>query len=762
MPRHRSLPPHVELRRSGYFWRRRLPKSFHNRVDHNSTTIPSPDPHRSMCFSLRSRHPADATSLAYRLTKLSDQVFAAEAEMTMSIDPETQRRLLESLARFEIESFERTRGLTDPRCAEAAALDLRREAALQDTLRQALYLGDREVARRPLQNIAKLMGLVLDENDLDWKVLAYEATKVLLDVSRERAQRLQGLYAQPTVFFRRAVDTVDTVEQTTIAQRTVSVEIPIEPAAFATSSAIAISAVPAAATFATTNGTVSRATSPETGAVSETEVAAEAAVDVRASECTSALKNSTILTPVILPAGLECPDGYDQESWQKARIAARPPRILIDRKLLSEECRAALDKPRGITLPEAIALFFELRGAGYAGGFSDVQKRDPVRGAKWTKENVSNKRLAENFWPEILGDGPIEEIEIFAVDDALVRLWGVPRDQNRYEKFHVRNGYVDITERADNIDAEVETQVREAAAAGASAEEIDRIRIKGRVKRLKADTYLKHGRLLGAIGRMLYDMQLIDYNPFAICKWSARESDDMRKRQENHPRIAWDDRFYDFLRTPIFHGKLSDVADPLFWAPLIACHQGLRMEECVQLGPDDFSSDRGVVTMRVRNIEINGVKSENGERTLPVHPNLIELGLMKLVELRRNEKRIRLFPHLTRGKQKGTLSSNFSKKFGYYRKTNNVYWPGLDFHALRTTFHNDLLSDGGSDALRCRLMGHGSTDQGDGSYGQSLGIVAPAQWMESIVVDISMIKIPFKGASENVASRAAERGFRVI
>ncbi|OIQ25162.1 MAG: hypothetical protein BM562_17490 [Alphaproteobacteria bacterium MedPE-SWcel] len=158
-----------------------------------------------MCFSLRSHVLRDAKILARRLTEMSDLVFAADAEMIMAIAPETQVQMLESLARFEIEAFERARAVAAPRSPEAAALDLRREEALQTTLRQAMYLGDRDVARRPIHHVAAQLGLELEESDEDWTALAYEATKVLLDVSLERARRQQGIYDQPTLFFRRAV-----------------------------------------------------------------------------------------------------------------------------------------------------------------------------------------------------------------------------------------------------------------------------------------------------------------------------------------------------------------------------------------------------------------------------------------------------------------------------------------------------------------------------------------------------------------------------
>jgi len=187
-----------------------------------------------LCFSLRCQVLRDAKILARRLTEMSDMVFAADAAKTMSIAPDIQARLLEQLARFEVEPFERARAIAGWRSPDVAALDLGREEALLSVLRQALYLGDRNVARQPLRHVAAQLGITLDEHDDDWTALAYEATKVLLDVSQERYRRQQGLYDRPTVFFRPAVaasGSSATRPAATLAGATVA------PAAFACASA---------------------------------------------------------------------------------------------------------------------------------------------------------------------------------------------------------------------------------------------------------------------------------------------------------------------------------------------------------------------------------------------------------------------------------------------------------------------------------------------------------------------------------------------
>ena len=260
----------------------------------------------------------------------------------------------------------------------------------------------------------------------------------------------------------------------------------------------------------------------------------------------------------------------------------------------------------------------------------------------------------------------------------------------------------------------------------------------------------------------MVDMQLIDRNPFSICSWCIEETNELRSTEGNGKREAWDDRIDNLFGSPIYQEHLEDVGDPLFWAPLIARRQGMRMEEILPLGPDDSGSDRGIPYLRIRHTIISGVKTLSSERTFPIHPRMIEIALLKLVEMRRKEGHIRPFPFLDRGKGKGIVSSTFSKCFACCRRTNACCWPGLDFHALRTTFHHDLLGNDKSDAIRCRLMGHNCTDEGVRSYGQNLGIGKLARRVASVVVDISMIRRRFDTPSACINARAKERGLRVV
>lgn len=148
----------------------------------------------------------EAEVLARRLTWLSTFAFDY-AKGAANMETGTMERVLSELVRFEIAASDHARAIAPERSRMEAQLAVQREQALQETLREALFLGNREVAREPVRAAAGRLGVQIAENTNDWMALAYEATRVLLDVSTERTQRDQGIFSAPSLFFQTAMMT---------------------------------------------------------------------------------------------------------------------------------------------------------------------------------------------------------------------------------------------------------------------------------------------------------------------------------------------------------------------------------------------------------------------------------------------------------------------------------------------------------------------------------------------------------------------------
>lgn len=122
-----------------------------------------------------------------------------------------------------------------------------------------------------------------------------------------------------------------------------------------------------------------------------------------------------------------------------------------------------------------------------------------------------------------------------------------------------------------------------------------------------------------------------------------------------------------------------------FWLPIMAAFTGARGNELSQLYLNDIHEVDGVMVLDVNDEGDKKVKSEAGIRRIPVHPFLIEVGLLDRVENLRAAGHDRLFPMLTPD-SKGNHFASVSKWFTRHRREAGV--PDVDQHGLKRVFHS--------------------------------------------------------------------------
>ncbi len=84
-----------------------------------------------------------------------------------------------------------------------------------------------------------------------------------------------------------------------------------------------------------------------------------------------------------------------------------------------------------------------------------------------------------------------------------------------------------------------------------------------------------------------------------------------------------------------------------YWIPMISLYSGSRLNEICQMNLSDIEDQDGIWVMKITNdSEDKSVKTQSGNRVVPLHPQLIELGLLDYVEEIRNKKETKLFPNL--------------------------------------------------------------------------------------------------------------------
>lgn len=229
---------------------------------------------------------------------------------------------------------------------------------------------------------------------------------------------------------------------------------------------------------------------------------------------------------------------------------------------------------------------------------------------------------------------------------------------------------------------------------------------------------------LGTLFNYAVDNDLIPANPAKGIKVAD-------KRRAKDKRLHFD---RDELKA-MFSGPVhTDGARPVggggeaaYWLPLLALYTGARQTELGQLHPDDVyeesyegpdGNELSAWVMRFAENEERGqkVKTEGSERRIPIHPDLIALGLLKVVAAAKAERRARVF-HKINPTAAGELMGNWSKWFSrYLRKVCGVADERVVFHSFRHSFKHYARACGLDKAVNDAITGHDSGDVAD-DYG---------------------------------------------
>ena len=153
-----------------------------------------------------------------------------------------------------------------------------------------------------------------------------------------------------------------------------------------------------------------------------------------------------------------------------------------------------------------------------------------------------------------------------------------------------------------------------------------------------------------------------------------------------------------------------------YWLPLLGRATGARLEELCQLRVDDFIFEQGFQCIRIDDRrEGQNLKNASSRRVLPLHPALIDLGLLQHVESVRANGADRLFSELEA--VRGKLGHAPSKWFGRYKIKRGITNTRKTFHSFRHTIIDDLRDAGVQDSLIKRIAGHEDGAVTFGIYG---------------------------------------------
>lgn len=200
-----------------------------------------------------------------------------------------------------------------------------------------------------------------------------------------------------------------------------------------------------------------------------------------------------------------------------------------------------------------------------------------------------------------------------------------------------------------------------------------------------------------------------------------------KSKRDDEERPIYTEAEIGRLKKAILTGESGAEGSPYMkWVPMIGMYSGMRLNEICQLDLSDLREVDGIPVINVNDDgEYKRVKNANARRDVPVHPELIALGLMDFVSESKKGRATRLFPELSHGRD--GYGQTVSRWFGRYRKSIGLT---RDFHSLRHTVITKLREEGVPKDLIADLVGH-SRDPGE-TFGRYAKAAAVARKLDAL------------------------------
>lgn len=182
----------------------------------------------------------------------------------------------------------------------------------------------------------------------------------------------------------------------------------------------------------------------------------------------------------------------------------------------------------------------------------------------------------------------------------------------------------------------------------------------------------------------------------------------------------------------------SRKAQAKFWVPLIALYQGCRLNEICQLDIDDIVQDRGIACISINNNKPDkSVKNPGSIRTIPIHPKLIEMGLLHFIHYQRLHHVHKLFEGLVQKSIRSGYGSSVQKWFSRYLENISVKSPSKVFHSFRHTFETKAIERKLATEYQNALGGWVDSGIGQKVYGKKKSTKALLEELSKITYPIN-------------------------
>ena len=182
--------------------------------------------------------------------------------------------------------------------------------------------------------------------------------------------------------------------------------------------------------------------------------------------------------------------------------------------------------------------------------------------------------------------------------------------------------------------------------------------------------------------------------------------------------------------------KDKDYAhDWQYWLPLLGLYTGARLEELCQLKGDDFKVSDGChyIDIHGEGDVHNRVKTPSSVRKIPVHSELLKLGILDKVNMRSRDSFL-----FDLRRVNTNLGHQPSKWFGGYKASLGLPKGTKVFHSFRHTLRDKLTLSGVPNEHIRELLGHEQIGETFGRYGSSIPVSVLAESLEKLHFPLSI------------------------
>ncbi|MFC3655404.1 site-specific integrase [Xanthomonas hyacinthi] len=161
------------------------------------------------------------------------------------------------------------------------------------------------------------------------------------------------------------------------------------------------------------------------------------------------------------------------------------------------------------------------------------------------------------------------------------------------------------------------------------------------------------------------------------------------------------------------------------WLALMSLYTGARSNELARLELADVRIEEGVPLLGLTLVgDDKSLKTDASERVVPIHPDLIALGFLEMVERLRAQKKTKLFPTLTFDAQNGPANAGqraFSRLLAERLKIVARGESRVGLHSFRDTAIIAMQRAGVREEVRHEYTGHEQSNRGAhaDSYGEA-------------------------------------------